>query len=214
MRAREAKQIRDINDIVTDLRDGLEARQMGVASTSMPSVTSASSVSSSLLSLTSATGTNSSTTSAASPSVTNQAGIAFEFRVSQDAGGTNNVDLVVSFANLPCGKSPGPFSFEFNFVPNDGYSSTGEGQINVFKVNGNLGNRPTYNSVDAATGSLIGTFELPTGSDANQPKLIFINQLVCEPTINLRFGISQYSSSAGAVAYFNQNGMGLRERSG
>ncbi len=158
--------------------------------------------------------TGSSTFSASSPSVTKDGGLAFDFRVSQDAGNTNDVDLVVSFTNLPCHDSPGPFSFEFNFVPNAGYSSSGEGRISVFKINGDLGAGPTYNSVSAATGNLLGTFELPTGSKAGQPKLIFIDQMGCEPTINLRFGIAQYSSAAGAVAYFNRNGMGLRERSG
>ena len=138
----------------------------------------------------------------------------FNFHVSQGPNNTNEEDLIVSFANLPCPPaSYGAYSFEFNFVPEAGYSSSGQGQIDVHKINGNLPPAPTYNNIQSITGSLIGTFALPTGSDANSPKLIFINQLVCEPTINLRFGISQYSSQAGAVAYFSQNGMGLRERS-
>lgn len=84
----------------------------------------------------------------------------------------------------------------------------------MFKINGPLPETPTYNNIQNITGSLIGTFQLPTGPDADRPKLIFINQLVCEPTINLRFAISQDSSGDGAVAYFNSDGMGLRERSG
>ena len=38
--------------------------------------------------------------------------IPFTFSVSQDAGNTNNQDLVVAFAGLPC-YGPSPFSFEF-----------------------------------------------------------------------------------------------------
>ena len=64
------------------------------------------------------------------------------------------------------------------------------------------------------TGSLVGTFELPNDSDSKSPQLTFINQLVCEPTINLRFGITEYSSGAGAVVYFVRDSMGLRERDG
>lgn len=85
----------------------------------------------------------------------------------------------------------------------------------MFKINGALpAEGPTFNNVRGLTGSLIGTFQLPTGQDAERGKLIFINQLVCEKTINLRFGITQDSSEAGSVAYFNSKGMGLRERSG
>ena len=141
-------------------------------------------------------------------------GIPFNFHVSQGPNNTNEQDLVVSFADLPCPPaSYGAYSFEFNFVPEAQYSSTGEGQINMFKINGDIPSAPTYNNIQPLTGSLIGTFELPTGSDANMPKLIFINQLVCEPTINLRFAIASWSSQAGAVMYLSKDGMGLRERS-
>lgn len=140
---------------------------------------------------------------------------AFNFHVSQGPNNTDRQDLVISFANLPCPPaSHGAYSFEFNYVPEAGYSSSGEGQINMFKINGDIGSAPTFNGIEAITGSLIGTFELPTGFDANSPKLIFINQLVCEPTINLRFGLTQYSNQAGAVVYLQRDGMGLRERDG
>ncbi|KAL6713360.1 hypothetical protein ACLMJK_008825 [Lecanora helva] len=142
-------------------------------------------------------------------------GIPFDFHVSQGPNNSDREDLAVSFTNLACPPaSHGPYSFEFNFVPEPQYNSTGQNQINVFRINGDIGSAPTFNSIEAVTGSLIGTFELPTGSDANSPKLFFINQLVCKPTINLRFGITQYSPEAGAVAYFQRDGMGLRERDG
>ena len=143
-------------------------------------------------------------------------GVPFNFHVSQGPDNTDVEDLVVSFAGLPCPPADhGAYSFEFNFMPEAQYTSSGEGQINVHKINGDV-SAPTYNNIQAITGSLIGTFELPPANspDANIPKLIFINQLVCEPTINLLFGLSEYSSQEGAVAYFQQDGMGLRERSG
>ena len=59
----------------------------------------------------------------------------------------------------------------------------------------------------------MGTFELPaTGSD--ESALLYLNQLVCQEELVLRFGITQYSSEAGSVAYMNSGGMGLRERNG
>lgn len=84
----------------------------------------------------------------------------------------------------------------------------------MFRVNtANLGDSPTYNSIETITGSLVGTFRLPpVGSD--QPKLLFLNQLVCQNELVLRFGITRYSSGDGIVSYLNSNGMGLRERNG
>ena len=140
--------------------------------------------------------------------------IPFEFHVSQDASNTNEQDLVVAFADLPC-SGPGPFSFEFNFEPQSAYFTQGQGQINMFRVDvQDLGDEaPTWNSIEPVTGSLVGTFELPaTGSD--EPVLLYLNQLVCEEELVLRFGITQYSSEAGSVAYMNSEGMGLRERNG
>ena len=81
----------------------------------------------------------------------------------------------------------------------------------------NLGDQPRSNSIGPITGSLIGTFELPSSSGGvseEEPVLIFINQLVCQKEIVLRFGISRYESGGGRVAYLNAEGMGLRERDG
>lgn len=137
----------------------------------------------------------------------------FLFEVSKGLGDSDYQDLVVVFSGLPC-NGPGPFSFEFNFVPQSAYFEQGQDQINMFRVNtANLGDSPTYNSIEAITGSLVGTFELPpVGSD--EPKLLFLNQLVCQNELVLRFGITRYSSGSGIVSYMNSNGMGLRERNG
>ena len=137
------------------------------------------------------------------------------FKVSKGVDNSDAEDLVVSFTDLQCPlASPGPYSFEFNFVPEADYTSTGSNQINVFKINGTLPAMPTYNNLDSITASMIGTFNLPTGEDAKFPKLFLINQLVCEPEISLRFGISQYSSGAGAVAYISSDTIGVRELDG
>ena len=76
-----------------------------------------------------------------------------------------------------------------------------------------LGDAPTWNDIEPLTGSLVGTFELPAvGSE--EPALLFLNQLVCQDQLVLRFGISRYSDEGGSVAYINAGGMGLRERNG
>lgn len=147
------------------------------------------------------------------PKSRRSAHIPFTFFVSQDAGNTNQQDLVVAFAGLPCG-GPGPFSFEFNFQPQSAYFAQGQGQINMFRVDTlALGDAPTWNDVEPLTGSLVGTFELPAvGSEG--AALLFLNQLVCQDQLVLRFGISRYSDEGGSVAYINAGGMGLRERNG
>ncbi len=101
-------------------------------------------------------------------------------------------------------------------MPQSAYFASGQGQINMFRVDTqDLGDDggPTWNSVEAVTGSLVGTFELPTvGSE--EPVVLFLNQLVCQEELVLRFGITRYSSEEGSVAYMNAGGMGLRERNG
>ena len=144
----------------------------------------------------------------------NTTGKPFDFEVSKGTGDTDEIDLVVFFTGLPC-SGPGPFSFEFNFDPANVLVDEGQGQINMFRVDASVqaagAGAPTWNSVGPATGSLIGTFELPMDGQA---RVLYLNQLVCQPTIVLRFGITRYSSQAGTVAYVNANGFGLRERNG
>ena len=100
-------------------------------------------------------------------------------------------------------------------MPQSAYIASGQGQINMFRVDTtDLGDDgPTWNSVEPVTGSLVGTFSLPTvGSE--EPVLLFLNQLVCQEELVLRFGITRYSGEEGSVAYMNARGMGLRERNG
>ena len=137
--------------------------------------------------------------------------VPFLFTVSQGPGNTDARDLVVAFTGLPC-YGPGPFSFEFNFDPSYIYQTAGQGQINMFRVDSSVfnGPDPTWNNIGPATGSLIGTFELPLDG----PRLLYLNQLVCQDVIVLRFGITRYSSQEVLVSYINANGFGLRERNG
>lgn len=69
-------------------------------------------------------------------------------------------------------------------------------------------------TTEKQTGSLIGTFTLPTGAEAGKEKLITINSVVCRPTINLRFSITNDSPKAGSVNYFSSTAAGLRIRFG
>lgn len=85
----------------------------------------------------------------------------FVFIVSQGAGGANQTELVVAFNNLPCPPaSYGPYSFEFNFVPEAAYNSFGNNQINMFRLPAQLPASPTFNNIKPLKGDLVGTFEL------------------------------------------------------
>ncbi|KAM0802069.1 hypothetical protein BDR22DRAFT_887741 [Usnea florida] len=193
----------------------LSSSTVGSISTSSPSSSTLGSTSTSSPSSTLSTLTATSTPTSGMRQTRRSAHIPFQFRVSLDANGANAQDLVVAFTNLTC-TGPGPFSFEFNFVPQSSYFTTGQGQINMYRVNtATLGTTaPTYNSIAPLTGSLIGTFELPSPGTGAGPVLLYLNQLVCQSAIVLRFGIARDSGAAGSVAYLNAGGMGLRERSG
>ena len=60
--------------------------------------------------------------------------------------------------------------------------------------------------MQSQTGSLIDTFHLPgNGDDTRHDKLIYINSVVCQPTINLRFGITNSNPADGFVRWYQDN---------
>lgn len=56
---------------------------------------------------------------------------------------------------------------------------------------------PTWQAITPFTGCLVGTFSLPTGSDAVEPRTININQFACQPEMNYRFSITNDDLVAG-----------------
>ena len=95
--------------------------------------------------------------------------IPFTFSVSQDAGNTNSQDLVVAFAGLPCsGPGPGPFSFEFKLPPPVRLllkRPAGPDRHVSRRRHAGLGEtRRRGIRSSPLTGSLVGSFELPTAS--------------------------------------------------
>ena len=155
-----------------------------------------------------------------------------DFYVSQDNGAINQDDLIVSFKNMPCPPTGyGPYSVEFLFAPNKTAQNTtfGQNRIDMFAVNSNgsslpgTGGRngsnatvenPTWANMAPLMGSLVGTFALPTGAEANTSKLIYINQLVCRKEMNFRFSITDDGGKAGTVFYRQSESSGLRIRYG
>jgi hypothetical protein len=118
--------------------------------------------------------------------------------ISQDIG---RRDLLASFS-IPAG-STGPCQLEFDYQPNHGAYVWGTGnpqQINVFAINGALPAAPTWDNVAApVTGSLVGTFNFPTGADLNTPKVIVINSFGCQANMNFRFAVANTETVKGGV---------------
>ncbi|CAO1605259.1 hypothetical protein XANCAGTX0491_008781 [Xanthoria calcicola] len=105
----------------------------------------------------------------------------FSFATQQDANNVNERDLIASFKNIPCPPTGrGPYNIEFNFVPDSRYTASGNTRIDVFAINGDLPSitfpdgevleTPTWGTTNQQTGSLVGTFTLPTGTDTRTPR--------------------------------------------
>ena len=137
------------------------------------------------------------------------------FSVAEYADPLKKQDLVVSFKNVPCppaGRGP----YEIKFAYPGGAQTSGNTKINVFAINGDLpqsggSEAPSFNNLAAQTGSLIGTFTFPTnGASAS----LYINSVVCKPTINLRFSIADPNGNTpagvGSVSYSQNGAQGLQ----
>ena len=137
------------------------------------------------------------------------------FSVAEYADPLKKQDLVVSFKNVPCppaGRGP----YEIKFAYPGGAQTSGNTKINVFAINGDLpqsggSETPTFNNLGAQTGSLIGTFTFPADGS---PASLYINSVVCKPTINLRFSIADPNGNTpagvGSVSYTQNGAQGLQ----
>jgi hypothetical protein len=55
----------------------------------------------------------------------------------------------------------------------------------------------TWDNTNGRTGSLVGTFNFPTGADLNTPHTIFINSFVCSPVMTYRLSIADPQANGG-----------------
>jgi hypothetical protein len=117
--------------------------------------------------------------------------------IQQDIG---RRDLIASFTNVPAGSWG--CQLEYNFVPNAAANVFGTGNpqvINVFALPSALPASPTWDNIQPITGSLVGTWQFPTGADLQKPKKIFINTFNCASTMNFRFAVANGDAVKGGI---------------
>jgi hypothetical protein len=138
------------------------------------------------------------------------------FRVFQDIG---KKDLVASFRSIPTGAYGCTLQFDYqpgtNALVQDNAGDVT--QINVFRVSdgGNFPCKPlffpsvkwskadrfavplTWDNTDSRTGSLVGTFDFPSGADLNTAHTITINSFACSPVMTFRLSIADPGANGG-----------------
>jgi hypothetical protein len=122
-------------------------------------------------------------------------------------------DLLASFRYIP-GNAYG-CTLQFDYHP--GHNPIVEQdvgnplQINVYQVSdgGNFPYTPTWDNTNGRTGSLVGTFNFPSGAALNQPQVITINSFVCSPIMDFRFTVAD-DNARGGVQVDEDTVSGLR----
>jgi hypothetical protein len=102
-----------------------------------------------------------------------------------------STDTVLVFEGVPTDATQ--CSLVLDYAPYTGSFATYAGdaeQINVFAV-GPIPPFPDWDQVDAATGSLVGTFEFPGAECLGDASEVFVNTFVCEPTMRFRLSINE-----------------------
>lgn len=120
------------------------------------------------------------------------------------------VDNVVSFSGIPSGAYG--CTLEYNFKPNPNAQVYGTGNpqvINVYALPATLPSPISWDTIGPVTGSLVGTWQFPTGAALNSPQKIFINSFVCAPTMNFRFEVADTWSVYGGIADVNTASSGM-----
>lgn len=67
----------------------------------------------------------------------------------------------------------------------------------------------TWDNTNERTGSLVGTFNFPTGADLNTAHTITINSFVCSPVMTFRLSIADPNANGG-VQVDENSASGLR----
>jgi hypothetical protein len=119
-------------------------------------------------------------------------------------------DTLVEFDSIPQGSWG--CTFELDYQPSHrGVVNEEHGdpqQINVYALTDAIPAQPTWANVAPITGSLVGTFNFPTGDNLDTPARIFINSFQCAPT--MRFRLSMNQQSLGFVQNYDDAISGLR----
>src|SRR5579871_623990 len=120
------------------------------------------------------------------------------------------VDTIASFSGIP--SSAYGCTLEYNFKPSSNALVYGTGNpqvINVFALPETLPSPITWDSLGPVTGSLVGTWQFPTGAALNSPQKIFINSFACTPTMNFRFEVADTWSVYGGISDVDTASSGL-----
>jgi len=134
------------------------------------------------------------------------------FRVFQDIG---KKDLVASFRTIPAGAYG--CTLQLDYEPGNNAQVVNNGgagnvaQINVFQVSdgGNFPFPLTWDNTNDRTGSLVGTFNFPTGADLNTAHILTINSFACSPVMTFRLSIADPNANGG-VQVDENSASGLR----
>jgi hypothetical protein len=123
---------------------------------------------------------------------------------------TTSTDTLLVFEGVPVGATQ--CSLILDYAPYGGsfasYSGDAE-QINAFSV-GPVPPFPDWDQVDAATGSLVGTFEFPGADSLGAASQVFINTFVCEPTMSFRLSINENAKGWVSEANTGKSGFKLQ----
>lgn len=109
-------------------------------------------------------------------------------------------DLVVSFRNVP--SNAYGCQLEYDYHPNSPLIDQQVGDptvINVYRVSdgGNFPYPITWSNTETRTGSLIGTWHFPSGSDVNTPVVRVIANFACSPIETFRFTVADPNARGG-----------------
>jgi hypothetical protein len=122
-------------------------------------------------------------------------------------------DLLASFRYLPANIYG--CTLQFDYEPgNNPIVTVDSGEptlINVYNVadGGNFPYTPTWDNTNSRTGSLVGTFQFPSGSALNEPQVITINSFVCNQIMDFRFSVAD-DDAIGGVQVDENSLSGLR----
>lgn len=127
--------------------------------------------------------------------------------INQDIG---LVDIVASFTDIP--STAYGCTLEFNFIPDPSANVYGTGnpqQINVYALPDTLPAEVNWDNVYPLKGSLVGTWNFPTGTALNTPELITINSFSCASTMNYLFEVADTWSVKGGIGYTDTDTQGI-----
>ena len=124
----------------------------------------------------------------------------FVFKVSQSAGGRDNIGTLLRFTGIPTGANVNPCALRLSFTPDYPINSTGSTLINVFALTRNITASDTWGTYfptgqkgTPANGFLWGTTTITGGNQ-------YINSQACQSSLNYLVLLDS-QSQAGEVTF-------------